>query len=105
MKHQKKTKTFSKSILVFDYAIAVILVAVAVWYSIKTESYSNSIASMVDVWIAQAGVVTAFYLWKSKCENRAKYAQEWYERVLHDESLPPEKLDAAIRAAEMITRD
>lgn len=104
MDKQKKS-SFSKALLVFDYAVALGLVIATVWYAFKTGGYSNPMSTMADVWIGQAAVVSAMYLWKSKCENRAKYAQEWADRWMKDPTFQPDRADAAIRMAEMITKD
>ena len=97
--------TFSKRLLIIDYIIAIALVVVAVVYAFVSDTYSNPLTTMSDVWIGQAAVVSAFYLWKSKCENRAKYAQEWYEKMLKDPDISPEKMSAVASVVDTITRE
>ena len=61
-----KNVEFSKKLLVLDYTILIALIVLA---AIKPEI---DFATVIVAWVAQLGVSTAVYYWKSKCENRTK---------------------------------
>lgn len=63
---------FSKKLIIFSYTVLFILLVL--YFVVEDKS---SWATIVCAWIAECGAATAFYLWKSKNENRAKYAQRF----------------------------
>lgn len=63
----------SKLILVVDFAVAIILTAVAV-VGCWTGGDSYQVTTVVASWDVQLATAVAFYFWKAKNENRHKYA-------------------------------
>lgn len=57
---------FSKKLIIFSYTVLFILLVL--YFVVEDKS---SWATIVCAWIAECGAATAFYLWKSKNENRA----------------------------------
>ena len=58
---------------------------------------------LVDITLAAIGLLTTaygFYMWKSKNENRAKYAQRFLNRFADKYGA-----DAALRATEIVLKD
>lgn len=90
---------FSKKLLIFVWSVTIILTAITIWMSQNAMPLDAMIVVTPLSWAA-ADVVTAFYLWKAKNENRAKYAQ----RFLHDiaKEWGPE---TALRMAEIVLKD
>ena len=86
---------FSKKIPIVSYIILGILLLL---YFVVEDKTSWS--AIVCAWIAECGVVTGFYLWKSKNENRAKYAQRFLKQFADKYGA-----DVALRAAEIVLKD
>ena len=55
---------------------------------------------VISTLAAEVSVYSAFYLWKSKNENRAKYAQMYVNEIADKYGI-----DIAIRIAEVVLRD
>lgn len=83
---------FSKKIVNVSWAAFVIVLILRCFQIIDTE--------IVLGVLAECGVATGFYYWKSKNENRSKYAQKYMK--LWAEKYGPE---AAARIAEIVLRD
>ena len=49
---------------------------------------------------AEIGIFSAMYAWKSKCENRAKYAQKFVKEFADQYGL-----DAALHISEIVLRE
>lgn len=62
---------FSKKLLIVDYAILVLMVAVFFVFSLTDHDTSNC-AIVVGAWIAQIAISTGAYYWKAKAENLVK---------------------------------
>lgn len=90
---------FSKKLLIFSWTVTLILTVLTVWMSQNAMPLDAMMVVTPLSWAA-SDVVTGFYLWKAKNENRAKYAQ----RFLHDiaREWGPE---TAIRMAEIVLKD
>lgn len=86
---------FSKKILIFSYTILGILLLL---YFVVEDT--GSWALIVCAWITECGAATAFYFWKSKNENRAKYAQRFLSRFADKYGA-----DVALRVAEIVLKD
>lgn len=89
----------SKKLLIFSWTVTLILTALTIWMSQNAMPLDAMMVVTPLSWAA-SDVVTGFYLWKAKNENRAKYAQ----RFLHDiaKEWGPE---TALRMAEIVLKD
>lgn len=74
-----RKKEFSKKLLICDYIIFFLLI---ICHLIWGETVD--FLSIIIAWIAQLGISSGFYYWKSKCENRTKVP------IKVIASLPPE---------------
>lgn len=86
---------FSKKILILSYTILIVLLGL--FFVVEDKS---SWVVVICAWIAECGAVTAFYLWKSKNENRAKYAQRFLVKFADKYGA-----DVALRLAEIVLKD
>ena len=86
---------FSKKLIIVSYTILFILL---VLYFVAEDK--SSWATIVCAWIAECGAATAFYLWKSKNENRAKYAQRFLTKFADKYGA-----DVALHLAEIVSKD
>lgn len=86
---------FSKRLLAVSYGLLVALLAL--FFAVEDKSAWTMI---ICAWITECGAVTAFYLWKSKNENRAKYAQQFLKQFADKYGA-----DVALRAAEIVLKD
>ena len=86
---------FSKKLIIFSYTVLFILLVL--YFVVEDKS---SWATIVCAWIAECGAVTAFYLWKSKNENRAKYAQRFLTKFADKYGA-----DVALHLAEIVLKD
>ena len=90
---------FSKTMLALQYIVSLILL-VAVVAGVFTGYDVTALAVLAGSSIIGDGAVTGFYFWKSKNENRAKYAQEFMDRYAHEYGP-----DAAANIAGIVLRD
>ena len=86
---------FSKKILILSYTILIVLLGL--FFVVEDKS---SWVVVICAWITKCGAVTAFYLWKSKNENRAKYAQRFLVKFADKYGT-----DVALRLAEIVLKD
>ena len=86
---------FSKKIPIVSYIILGILLLL---YFVVEDKTSWS--AVVCAWVAECGAVSGFYFWKSKNENRAKYAQRFLKQFADKYGA-----DVALRAAEIVLKD
>lgn len=86
---------FSKKILILSYTILIVLLGL--FFVVEDKS---SWVVVICAWITGCGAVTAFYLWKSKNENRAKYAQRFLVKFADKYGA-----DVALRLAEIVLKD
>ena len=63
-------------------------------------SVSLCLVTIVGTSLLADGTWGGFYLWKSKNENRAKYAQQFVRSFAHEYGV-----DAAIRISEVVLKD
>ncbi len=90
---------FSKHLEIGKWAVtAVLILLVAVGSFMGYDM--TALAGMASASVLANGTGDAFYFWKSKNENRAKYAQQFAERFAKDYGV-----DAAIRIAETVLKD
>lgn len=90
---------FSKKITVLSWAVALILTALAVLLPIWQVSIEGIVAALPLCW-AEVAAANGFYFWKSKNENRSKYAMRYVDKIarLYD-------IDTAVRIAEIVLKD
>lgn len=81
-----------------------ILVAIILLLSIVIVSasggYCTDLVTVTVAWIGFLAAYSAFYLWKSKNENRAKYAQKFIRKFANKYGV-----DAAIHISEVVLKD
>lgn len=90
---------FSKKILLCSSFITLILSAMLIWFSVKSYPLDGLIVVTPLSW-TETGAATAFYYWKSKNENRAKYGQLFMKQFAS--KYEPE---IAVRIAEVVLKD
>jgi hypothetical protein len=90
---------FSKKLLYFSWLVTLILTTVSILFSVKCLP-TDSLNIITPLAWAETGTATAYYYWKAKNENRAKYAQKFI-RGLADEL----DIDSVIRVAEIVLKD
>lgn len=90
---------FSKKLLLLESAASMILVVTVAVISIRGGDISI-LSALTGGSVLMNGTVSAFYLWKSKCENRAKYAQAFIAKFAEQYGF-----DNALRITEFVIRD
>lgn len=90
---------FSKKMLVLHIFISVILCGITVAGTIQGGDV-NAVAVLAGTSLVTDGTWGGFYLWKSKNENRAKYAQRFLKQFASQYGA-----DVALRAAEIVLKD
>ena len=90
---------FSKKMLVLHLVVSVTLCLVTI-YGTLTGMDVSAIAVLAGTSFVTDGAWGGFYLWKSKNENRAKYAQRFITRFADKYGA-----DTALRAAEIVLKD
>lgn len=90
---------FSKKMLVLHIFISVVLCAITVAGTLRGWDVT-AIAVLAGTSLVTDGTWGSFYLWKSKNENRAKYAQRFLNRFADKYGA-----DIALRAAEIVLKD
>lgn len=90
---------FSKKMLVLHIVISVVLCGITVIGTVKGWDVS-AIAILTGTSLVTDGTWGGFYLWKSKNENRAKYAQRFLKQFANQYGA-----DVALRAAEIVLKD
>ena len=90
---------FSKKLLIFSWTVTLIMTAATVWVSLKSLPLDGLMIVTPLSWAA-SDVATGFYLWKSKNENRAKYAQKFLNEFAKEWGA-----ETAARMAEIVLKD
>lgn len=90
---------FSKKMLVLHILISVTLCAVTIVGTLLSIDVT-AVAALAGTSLVTDGTWGGFYLWKSKNENRAKYAQRFLTRFSDKYGA-----DTALRAAEIVLKD
>lgn len=90
---------FSKKMLVLHIFISVILCGITVTGTLLGWDV-NAVAVLTGTSLVTDGTWGGFYLWKSKNENRAKYAQRFLKQFASQYGA-----DVALRAAEIVLKD
>lgn len=90
---------FSKKLLYFSWGITLTLTAMLIWFSIKTLPLDALIVVTPLSW-AETSTATAFYYWKAKNENRAKYGHAFLQQFADKWGS-----DVAVRMVEVVLKD
>ena len=90
---------FSKKLLFFSWAITLLLTADTIWMSLQSLPLDAMIVITPLAW-TETGVATGYYYWKSKNENRAKYAQKFLREIAREWGA-----ETAVRMAEIVLKD
>lgn len=80
----RKSRSFTKRLLFLFVGVALVLTALTVLLAFMPEpNYDalNVMARITEVWYGGLTVMTGFYIWKAKNENRHKYAQAWLNSI------------------------
>ena len=91
---------FSKKMLVLHSFVTVSLITTTVVINIATEHDVTALAALAGASFVVDGTWGGFYLWKSKNENRAKYAQKFVRLFAKEYGV-----ENAIRLAEIVLKD
>lgn len=90
---------FSKRLEIGKWAVTIALILLVTAGSFMGKDMT-ALAGMTGASVLANGAGDAFYFWKSKNENRAKYAQRFVERFAEEYGI-----EAAIRIAEVVLKD
>lgn len=90
---------FSKKLLIFSWVITLILTTLSICFSIMCLSM-EAFEILIPLTWAETGAATAYYYWKAKNENRAKYAQKFIEEFSKEWGV-----DTALRIADIVLKD
>ena len=90
---------FSKKLLTLQFIVSCILIVVTILGAF-TGADVTAIAMLAGGSILADGSSTAFYFWKARTENRAKYAQKFVQ-----EFASVYGFEAAISLADTVFRD
>lgn len=90
---------FSKKMLIVQYTISLMLIAVTIVGTL-TDHDVTAIAVLAGSSVLADGSTTAFYFWKARTENRAKYAQQFVKQFAQEYGF-----EAAISLSEAVFRD
>lgn len=90
---------FSKKILVLHICISVLLCITTIVGTL-TDHDVTAIAALTGTSFVTDGAWGGFYYWKSKNENRAKYAQKFVRLFAKEYGV-----ENAIRLAEIVLKD
>lgn len=90
---------FSKKLLYFSWCVTLVLTVMSIWFSIKMLPIDALLAITPLSWV-ETGTATAFYYWKAKNENRAKYGHAFLQQFAEKWGS-----DVAVRMTEIVLKD
>lgn len=90
----------SKKMLYLHSAVTVLLCTATIVINVVTEKDVTALAALAGASFVVDGTWGGFYLWKSKNENRAKYAQKFVRLFAKEYGV-----ENAIRIAEIVLKD
>lgn len=90
---------FSKKITLLSWAVSLALTLFAVLFPLFGWSIEGVSIALPLSW-AEVAAVNSFYFWKSKNENRSKYAMRYISKIADEHGV-----DTAIRVAEVVLKD
>ena len=85
--------------LVLQYAVSFVLIAVTILGTFLDHDVT-AIAALAGGSILADGSSTAFYFWKARTENRAKYAQQFIRSFAQEYGI-----DAIVTLSELVFKD
>ena len=91
---------FSKKMLIAHSILTVLLVAATILVGIYTDKDVTALATLASASFVVDGTYGGFYLWKSKNENRAKYAQKFVKMFANEYGI-----ENALKIAELVIKD
>lgn len=91
---------FSKKMLVFHIFISVCLCITTIVGTFVQGVDVTAVGILAGTSFATDGAWGGFYYWKSKNENRAKYAQKFVRLFAKEYGI-----DAALRVSELVLKD
>lgn len=86
--------------LYYLFILVAIILILSVIIVAASGGYCTDLVTVTVAWIGFLAAYSAFYLWKSKNENRAKYAQKFIRKFANKYGV-----DAAIRISEVVLKD
>lgn len=89
------SKRYFKYLIILEFCVIIFISVMVLFTSDMTPLYW-----VISTLAAEISVYSAFYLWKAKNENRAKYAQDYITLVANTYGI-----DMAIRLAEVVLKD
>ena len=90
---------FSKKLLIFSWSMTIVLTALSIYLSLKVLPMDAMYTCVPLAW-AETATATGYYFWKSKNENRAKYAQKFLKSFATEYGS-----ETAVRMAEIVLKD
>lgn len=90
---------FSKKLLYLSWTVTLIITIMLIYSSMNFLPL-DGLSIIAPLSWAETGVSTGYYYWKSKNENRAKYAQKFLKEIANEWGT-----DTAIRIAEIVLKD
>lgn len=90
---------FSKKLLFFSWTVTLVLTALSIIFSLCNLSM-EAFTLLIPLTWAETGTATAYYYWKAKNENRAKYAQKFIKTLSSEWGT-----ETALRVAEIVLKD
>ena len=93
-RQDKRNKCFSKKLMVADYAVLAIMLAMYLVPGFDTSNWGV----IVVAWIAQIAISTGAYYWKSKAENLVKLPIQLLADIPEDmrEKTDPNQIIASV---------
>lgn len=90
---------FSKKITLLSWAVALVLTLFAVVFPLFNVSIEGINMALPLSW-AEVTAANSFYFWKSKNENRHKYAMRYINKIADEHGI-----ETSIRVAEIVLKD
>ena len=90
---------FSKKLLIYSAMATFVLSILTIYFSVK-QLPLDGLNIVTPLSWAETGAATGFYYWKSKNDNRAKYAQRFIREFANEWGA-----DTAVRIAEIVLKD
>jgi hypothetical protein len=90
---------FSKKMLLFSWLVTIILTFLSISLCVAGKPTDMLYVITPMAW-AETATSTGYYYWKSKNENRAKYAQKFINNLAKEWGT-----ETALRVAEIVLKD
>lgn len=89
------SKRYFRYLVILEFCVIIFISMITIICGDVTPMYW-----IISTLAAEISVYSAFYLWKAKNENRAKYAQEFISSVANTYGI-----DMAVRIADVVLKD